>query len=270
MIPSHTNLTFGSGGITDPNNPECLQVTRMAMEAGVWFHVANYGGGVYRVLKQAFAEAPTLVPRCIVKIDGQGPDLLRNSVMEALRETGLARLDIGQVCGNPVDDSFEPTLEVIAELQEKGLIGPIIMDVIKSYSEKVEQAIDRNLFEGYIFYYNVTERQLSQPVQDRITAQRIPVYAMRTFGGRCPQNLLNGDPDHPRRRALDALFEASGCLTLLDFCVRFPLSHPHVVTTVGSTGKVEHLKALLDAIDRFEPLPPSVVEEIDALHAEWE
>ena len=44
-LPQLTPVTMGTGGITDPNNSDHAKVARLGMEAGIWFHVADYGGG---------------------------------------------------------------------------------------------------------------------------------------------------------------------------------------------------------------------------------
>ena len=135
---------------------------------------------------------------------------------------------------------------------------------------KVTTALDEQLFAGYIFYLNVTERELPQPVHERMLRARIPVLAMRTFGGRCATNFMNGDPDHPRRRALDAIYGRSGCRDRVEFCVRYPLSLVHVQTSVGSTGKLANLVPFLAAGRAPKPLPAPITAEIEALHRQWD
>ncbi|MHB9022659.1 MAG: aldo-keto reductase family protein [Armatimonadota bacterium] len=269
-LPAMTRLTMGTGGVTDPSNPEHVAVARMAMDAGVWFHVADYGGGVYATLKQAFTEDPAHNPPCIFKLDGMGPDLFRASLEDALRRTGKERIEIGQVCGNPVDDTLAPLADALYEAREAGLIGCYIMDVIRPYSPKVMEAVEKGLFAGYIFYLNVMERQLSNAANALLEARLTPVLAMRTFGGRDGGNYLFGDPEEPRRKALESIYQRSGSKTKVDFCVRFPLSLPYTRTTIGSTGNREHLRTFLAAGDSFQPLAPEIVTELLKLLRTWD
>ncbi|MHB9134233.1 MAG: aldo-keto reductase family protein [Armatimonadota bacterium] len=269
-LPAMTRLTMGTGGVTDPANPECVAVARMAMEAGVWFHVSDYGGGVYSTLRQAFSEDPAHIPHCIFKVDGTSVDGFRASVEDALRRTGIERIDIGQVCGNPVGEELAPLAEALVEMKERGLIGCYIMDVIRPYSAKVMQAVQDDLFAGYIFYYNVVERQLSNEANALLEARHTPVLAMRTFGGRDGGNYLLLPETDPKWRALEPLYQRSGCANRTEFCVRFPLSLPDTCTTIGSTGSRAHLQTFLDAGASFTPLAPEVVDGIKELIAEWD
>jgi aryl-alcohol dehydrogenase-like predicted oxidoreductase len=265
-LPALTPRTMGTGGITDPSNPDHVKIARLAMDAGVWFHVADYGGGVYAVLKQAFREDPAHVPPCIVKIDGITIQGFHDSVADALRRTGLSRLAIGQVCGYPLCQEREALAEALAEAKAQGRIGSYIMDVIYPYSPAVMETAAASLFDGYIFYLNVMERELSNAAYAQLAAGNVPILAMRTFGGRDGVNYLK-NADHPRRAALEPLFQQSGCADRLEFCVRFPLSLPNIHTTIGSTGSLANLRAFLDAATA--PLPADVVAGIEALHAEW-
>lgn len=269
-LPSLTRLTLGTGGITDPSNPDHLEVARRGMEAGVWFHVANYGGGVYDVLRRAFREDPQHVPHCIFKLDGLGPDLFRASLAEALARTGIGRIAIGQVCGNPIGADLAPLAEALVEAKEKGLVGSYIMDVVWGYSPKVIKAIAADLFDGYIFYYNVVERQVSNELTDRMERQQVSTLAMRTFGGRDGGNYLTLPATHPVRVALEPLYQQSGCASGVKFCVRFPLSLPQVRTSIGSTGNPRHLEDFLKAGQSFKPLAPEVVAGIKSLHRQWD
>jgi aryl-alcohol dehydrogenase-like predicted oxidoreductase len=263
-LPPMTPLTMGTGGITDPTNAEMCRVARMGMEAGIWFHVADYGGGVYATLAQAFKEDPAHVPPCIFKVDGTSATGFRESLEDALRRTGKERIEIGQVCGNPVDESLEPLAAQLLKAREEGLVGSYIMDVIYPYSPKVLQAVQANLFDGYIFYYNVVEREVSNAADALMMERGTPVLAMRTFGGRDGGNFAS-DPAHPRVQAVEAFYQQSGCATRTEFCVRFPLSLPHVRTTIGSTSRVANLKLFLEAGRNPQPLAPEIVAGIQAV-----
>jgi aryl-alcohol dehydrogenase-like predicted oxidoreductase len=265
-LPQLTPRTMGTGGVTDPSNPEHVRIARLAMEAGVWFHVSDYGGGVYAVLKQAFAEDPAHVPPCIVKVDGVSVQGFHASVEDCLRRTGLERIAIGQVCGYPLCEEPEALAEALAAMKARGVIGSYIMDVIYPYSAAVLQADAAGLFDGYIFYLNVMERELSNAAYAQLVAGGTPILAMRTFGGRDGANYLK-NADHPRRAALEPLYQRSGCADRLEFCVRFPLSLPNVRTTIGSTGSLANLQAFLSA--STAPLDADIAAGVEALHSQW-
>jgi hypothetical protein len=70
--------------------------------------------------------------------------------------------------------------------------------------------------------------------------------------------------------ALESIYQRSGCKNRVELCVRFPLSLPHVRTTVGSTGNPQHLRDFLEAGQSIKPLAPDVVDAIRALHRRWD
>ena len=263
-LPALTRLTFGSGGITDPTNPAHLKVTRAAMDAGVWFHVGNYANGVYPVLKKSFAEAPSRIPKVIFKLDGVSRAGFITALDDALKSTGLSRIDIGQVCGNTLCGDTDALVDALLEARAAGKVGSYIMDVVPNYSSKVVEYVRDGVFDGYILYYNVTERGMSNAALDEVEKTGTPLLAMRTFGGRDGTNFVSGRGTASAE--LEQIFARSGCRSRVEFCVRFALSAPCVRTTVGSTSHVEHLAAFIEAGEQFKPLPTEITSAILALH----
>ncbi len=268
-LPELSRLTFGTGGITDPTDPKCLAVARMAMDANLWFHVSDYGGGVYATLKKVIREDMRAAPRCIVKLDGLGAARFLASVEDALMRTGLEHIHVGQICGNPVGKQMEELAEAMHDMRELGVVSHYIMDVIYSYSSKVASAIEQELFAGYIYYYNVMECELSDAVEGLVEEKNISVLAMRTFGGRDGNNYLTAEPSHQKRMLLEPYYQRSGCSNRIDFCVRFALSNPVVRTTIGSTSNPDHFNEMLEAARSPRPLSMDVVMGIRELHRRW-
>ena len=261
-LPPLTPIAFGSGGITDPTNPDHIKVTRAAMDAGLWFHVGNYNRGVYPVLKKAFSEVPSgFTPRVIVKLDGTSRAGFTASLEEALRETGLQRIEIGQICGI----TLCPDVEALCDaMLAEDRIDAYIMDVIPAYSPKVIEFIRAGIFDGYILYYNVTECGMSNAALAEAEKAQVPLLAMRTFGGRNGTNFVCGAD--AASAELERIFERSGCRSRVEFCVRFAAGAPCVLTTVGSTSRLDHLRDFVSAGENPRPLDPLITGEILALH----
>ena len=51
--------------------------------------------------------------------------------------------------------------------------------------------------------------------------------------------------------------------------MRFAHSTPQVVSTVGSTSRLEHLAELVERSKRVEPLPRDVLDELYGLQRGW-
>ena len=271
LPPALTRLTFGTGKVGSPTDPEHLRVTRAAMEAGLWFHTAHeYGGGsVFETLRTAFRAAPAEVPPCIFKVDGNSPELLRQTVETALRETGVARVEIAQICGNPDVSTLAPDGALAQEMERlraAGHVGHYSLEIFADFSDNLQRAVQDELFGSVIFYYNTIERQVSNALFETLQDRQTPILALRTLGGH-PDNY--GDLDEAARAQLAAVFERSGCASRFDFRVRFALSAPQVVTTIAATSRVAHLEDLLRATREFEPLEAEIVAEIIALQSQW-
>jgi hypothetical protein len=129
--------------------------------------------------------------------------------------------------------------------------------------------------DGFIFYLNPLQRFASNPLWDEIVARNQPVIAMRTVSGG-PVHSLRDVPgfawkDYLQKRAVEVapIFEKSGIKSWTEFCVRFVHSFPQVKATVGSTSKIENLNEFLRAKEHIEPLPKSIIQEIEALQTRW-
>jgi aryl-alcohol dehydrogenase-like predicted oxidoreductase len=272
-LPELTRFTFGTGKVDRPDDPQHVRVVRMAMDAGVWFHSSHVysNGKVFETLKKAFAEDPKRIPKCIFKVDGLGADLLRETVMASIAGTGVERVDIAQVCGNPDIAELRPGSKLhdtMVELKEKGLVGSYVFEIFWRGSPNALKALQEDLFDGYIFYYNVVNREVSNELFDALHEKQADILALRTVGGGVEVFHNPGDAA-AAKAALEAIYRRSGCKTPLEFRVRYVLSDPQVRTTIGATGNPQHLTDLLKACEEAEPLPADIVNDVHALHRTW-
>lgn len=270
-LPKISRYTLGTMGMTDKNNPDHIKTARAGMDAGIWFHSSADYPGVNEVLKIAFREDPAHVPRLILKTDGKGPDKLKATVENQVRDLGIAKIDIAQVCGEPeVDKSFRSGCELhdmMCELKQRGLVGNFVMENWRWTSGEALKAVKDDLFDAHTFYWNATERQANNELIDLMRRKNTKILALRTLGG----GTYNRDPALPEERvkAINEICEHSGCVSQVDFRLRYILSQPNVLTTIGGASKVERLNLYLDAERNFEPLDRKIIESIEALHRQW-
>jgi aryl-alcohol dehydrogenase-like predicted oxidoreductase len=289
FVPKLSRYTFGtmSLGRDVERLGEDVKVARAAMDAGVWFHTSQEysNGGTFMVLRKAFEETPGRTPQLIVKTRCNHADVLRFDVEDALRRLGVERVALAQLCKSThekrevVDDFLAqgPMWRTSRELEEKGLVGAFVMEVFASFSGDAARAVERDLFPGYIFYYNLIERQTSNGLQALLEERRSMLLSLRTMAGGVIDPARAGrlrekssdDPRLTRLERLRPLFERSGCATWLEFAVRFCLGAPGVETTVAGTRRIEHLEAFVEAAEGAQPLPADVARGIAELHREW-
>jgi aryl-alcohol dehydrogenase-like predicted oxidoreductase len=284
-----TAFTYGCMSLgKDPANfTRDIRVARMAMDSGVWFHASQEyaGGGAFGIMRHAFEEDRAHRPRLILKIRCDHAAILKFDVEDALRRLNVERVDIAQLCRGkhderPVVNDFinkGDMWQVCDELQKSGKVGQYVMEVFASFSSDAIRAVNAGLFPGYIFYFSPGDRQANNELFRLLEQRNEPILSLRTMCGGYlePANiqaLRERKPDDPmiaRFEALEPIFKQSGCATRTEFSFSFLKSFPSLLTTIAGTAQTVHLQDLLDADRIAKPMAPALVQQIKALHEQW-
>ena len=247
-----------------------LMVARRALEAGVWFHSSpTYNHGfTYMVLRTAFDEDRSRVPRMILKVrDGSVP-LMRFEVEDSCRRLGIDSIDVAQLVsmdprpGNLVNQlraGGGPLVDELASLRERGLIRQAVLFLQKENSDAAVQAVSSPLIDGVTLYWNPWQRECSDSAWAVIEEKRIPVLAIRTLGG--------GPADKntaPQSAMSDENLSRSGC-TRSELALRHAASVGCIQTTIGGTSSLEHLEDFLRAAENPLALSADLLAEIRGL-----
>lgn len=280
-FPDVSAFTFGTTKVYDAADPRHVKVVRAAMDAGIWFHTSpSYGKGdkrTYDVLRKAFAEAPVRIPRCIVKIDPHTPETLRGTVEGAIAGTGMERVDIAQIITYMQPHSQEDLqpgcaiYETMVALQDEGKVGNYVLELNTEITPDHFAIVKQDMYDGYIFYYNAVQRCVrSNALYDLLLEKSLPLLSLRTMGGGPGE--FGGVPaeqvEHARTVLAD-LTRRTGCADEAEFRIRFPLSNPHMVTTIGATCDVSHLQMLIEYARTDRCLPDYAFQKMDDLHRNW-
>lgn len=289
-LPEMTPYTFGtmSLGHDQANFSRDVIVARKAMERNLWFHSSRaYGdGGTFEVLKKAFADAPGQIPKTIFKIGCESAELIQQDVEFTLSTLGLEKMQIAQLAGKThlkrdiVADflSKGPMFQTCMRLKEQGLVEHFVFEIFYSYSPDALKAVTHDLFDGYIFYYSLLERQVSNEIWAELESKNLPILSLRPVAGSFLSNnerLLERrlkEPGHPaflRLEELAPILERSGCKDLLELSLRFLASQPLVKTTIAGTASESHLNMLAEAVRTAKPLEKQLTVELCGLHAKW-
>ena len=280
-----TPYIFGTTRLGDDKLPRAdrIQVTRAAMDAGIWFHTSSKYGDALSVEAEAFAQEPARTPKLIVKIGWDQASQLRGVIAENLDPLGLKGMQLGQLClGGELAADFAAggdCYRVFRELRDKGLVRGFVVEVFPWTSAAPLKALragyTEGIIDGFIFYLNPLQRFASNELWEEILARGKPIIAMRTVSGG-PVHSLRDVPgfawkDYLQKRAVEVapIFERSGIATWTEFCVRFAHSFPQVKATVGSTAKIANLRGFLAAKEKLIPLPDDIVREIVHLQYRW-
>jgi aryl-alcohol dehydrogenase-like predicted oxidoreductase len=270
-------------GHSDVPRDDQLAMARTAVDAGVWMHTSRQYDHALEVLGAAFAERPDAVPPLIVKLGGGTADDVRATIADNIRPLGVERIAIGQLTptGAFADDLVAggPVLDDLRRIRDEGLVGRYVLEIFP-WTSAVPLAALRagrldGLVDGVILYLNPLQRFASNALWQEIMERDISIVSMRTVSGGSVYALRDvpGAAWRPylQERAAEVapIFERSGVKDWTEFCVRFAHSVPHVVSTVGSTSRPEHLRALLAASAAPRPLPSDIVDELSSLHRRW-
>src|SRR6266498_370400 len=269
---------YGTTRLGDDKIPfeERVKIARAAMQGTDWFHTSHTYGNALEVLRAAFDQDRTRVPKLIVKIGWKSIDELRDVIHQNFDPLGLDNLELGQLClSESLAEEYANggnCYEEFARLEEEGLVNRFVLEVFPWTSDVALKALrggyPEGIVDGYVFYLNPLQRFASNELWDEFVERDEPMIAMRTVAGGNIHRLRDVPgyawKEYLQQRAVEVapLFEHSGIQSWTEFCVRFAHGFPQVRATVGATSHLENLKEFLAAAEHIKPLPSDIQEEI--------
>jgi len=276
---------YGTTRLGDEKIPfdERVSVARAAMQGVGWFHTSHTYGDALQVLRAAFDQDRTRVPKLIVKIGWSRADELRDVIHQNIDPVGLDGLELGQLClsGELAEDYANggECYKLFSRIKEEGLVHRFVLEVFPWTSDVALRALrggyPEGIVDGYIFYLNPLQRFASNELWHVLVQRDEPIIAMRTVSGGNIHKLRDVPgyawKEYLQQRAVEIapIFERSGIQSWTEFCVRFAHGFPQVRATVGATSHVENLKEFLIAAKKIEPLPGDLQDEITRLQSRW-
>lgn len=281
-----SRFIYGTTRLGDAALPfdERVRVARAAMDHGVWFHTSHQYGDALTVLRAAFDQDRSRVPRLIFKIGWNSVAEVRATVDELTRALGIDHMDIGQLClnGELAEDFARggASVQQLDDLRREGRVGRYVLQVFPWTSRVALAALRggfaRGLIDGYIFYLNPLQRFASNPLWDLLRETQSPIIAMRTVAGGNVHELRDVPgaawKDYLRVRAGEVapLFERSRLGSWPEFCLRFVHGLPGVCASVGSTARPDRLAELVKtASGALDPLEADISAELEKLQRRW-
>lgn len=276
---------YGTTRLGDEKIPfeDRVSVARAAMQGVDWFHTSHTYGNALQVLRAAFDQDRTRVPKLIVKIGWSRADELRDVIHQNIDSLGMQGLELGQLClsGELAEDYANggECYKLFSQLKHEGLVNRFVLEVFPWSSEVALKALragyPEGIVDGYIFYLNPLQRFPSNELWEVLVKRDEPMIAMRTVAGGNIHKLRDVPgyawKSYLQERAAEVapVFERSGVQSWTEFCIRFAHSFPQVRATVGATSRLENLQEFLNAAQHIEPLPKDLRDEITQLHSRW-
>src|SRR5215207_6600859 len=276
---------YGTTRLGDEKIPfdDRVRIARAAMEGVDWFHTSHTYGNALQVLRTAFDQDRTRVPKLIVKIGWKHVDELRDVIHQNIDPLGLSGLELGQLClGESLADDYAnggECYKLFSDLKREGLVNRFVLEVFPWSSAVALKALrggyPEGIVDGYILYLNPLQRFASNELWDELVEREEPLIAMRTVAGGNVHRLRDvpGYAWKPylQERAAEVvpIFERSGIANWTEFCVRFAHGFSQVRATVGATSRLENLREFITAAKNIQPLPDEIQSEITQLHYRW-
>lgn len=286
LLTDLTPYIYGTTRLGDDKIPfsERIKMARTAMETGVWFHASNQYNNAHQVLRAAFDEDRTKIPKLIVKLEGNSISELRKDLHNNLEPLGLENLEIGQLClgtgelARDFANGGECYWEFV-RIKAEGLVNRFVLEVFPWTSGTALQALKagypEGVVDGYIYYLNPLQRFASNELWELLNERKEAQIALRTVAGG-PVHWLRDVPgaawkEYLQKRAVEIapIFERSGVENWTEFCVRFAFSFENIRATVGATSHAENLNEFLNASKHIQPLPTGIIDEIMRLQYRW-
>jgi hypothetical protein len=276
---------YGTTRLGDEKIPfdDRVSIARAAMEGVDWFHTSHTYVNALQVLRTAFDQDRTRVPKLIVKIGWKHIDELREVIHQNIDPLGMNGLELGQLClSESLAEDYAnggACYKLFSDLKREGLVNRFVLEVFPWSSDVALRALragyPEGIVDGYILYLNPLQRFASNELWDELVGRQEPLIAMRTVAGGNVHRLRDVPSyawkPYLQERAAEVapIFERSGIQSWTEFCVRFAHSFPQVRATVGATSRLANLKEFLAAAERIEPLPADLQNEIIQLHYRW-
>lgn len=184
---------YGTTRLGDAKIPfeDRVNVARAAMRGVDWFHTSHTYGDALQVLRAAFDQDRTRVPKLIVKIGWSRTDELRDVIHQHIDPLGLEGLELGQLClsGELAEDYANggECYKLFSQLKQEGLVNRFVLEVFPWSSDVALKALrggyPQGIVDGYIFYLNPLQRFPSNELWDTLVKRDESMIAMRTVAG---------------------------------------------------------------------------------------
>lgn len=285
LLTDISPYVYGTTRLGDDKLPftDRVKIARAAMNTGVWFHTSHTYGNALEILRMAFDQDRTRVPKLIVKLGWNNIAEFRSVIQQNIEPLGIDSIELGQLClSGELAEQFVSGGQCyrdFADIKKEGLVKRFVLEVFPWTSDIALKAIrggyTDGIVDGFIFYLNPLQRFASNELWDLLLERKEPIIAMRTVSGGNVHRLRDVPraawKDYLQKRAVEVapIFERSGIASWAEFCVRFAHGFPLVRATVGATSNAENLKEFVAAAQNIQPLPQDIQEEIIQLHRRW-
>lgn len=280
-----SEVGYGAAQIGNINMPEdrVEEVLNAVLDAGINFidTAAMYGQSEARIGKfiSRRRDEFILATKCgdyVGETDGQyhivrdySRDGILRTIDQSRKKLDMDVIDIVQFHGLPdPDDDDEVAFEALLDARERGwtrFVG------VSADGNAAAAAAMRWPLDTQEFTYNVLYQESADNLMPALKSQRMGTIIKRPISNAVWQQKERPEGDYmggPWDRAQSIpLADLAGEMPILEFVLRFTLSHPDVCTAIIGSTNPEHIRANVGISDGRQ-LPDDVVQEARAAFSE--
>ena len=186
-------------------------------------------------------------------------------VAQSLKRLGTDYIDVIQLHGNPTVEQLdrEGGLEVLIELQKKGVVGHIGLSSRKPF---VQEFVGMALLEVFQVPYSAVQRQ-HEDVVATLAADGKAVVARGVAARGSAAKSWASTPIGMKQGEAKTVWEAAGIdeiigsMSRMEFMLRFAASNPNINILLTGTVNVSHLEENVKSVTKG-PLEPDLYREV--------
>ena len=167
-------LIYGTAGKID------FKLLSSVCEKNLIFHTSyDYEG--YNALKDFLFNKKK--SKIIFKVKYKNLDDLKNLIEKYKNDFNLNNIYAIQISRNPNFFNDIVVLKFLEEQKKNNLISKIYFELYWDYSKQIKNKIENFIIDGYVFCYNLIEREVSNSVLKEIKLNNKEVISLRSFSG---------------------------------------------------------------------------------------
>lgn len=167
-------LIFGTSGKVDAKTLE------KCFSKKIIFHTSyDYDG--YEYLKNFLLNKKTT--KIIFKVKYDDLSSLKKLITKYKKDFNLKKIYAIQISRKPDFFNEKQVYQFLKELKKNNFLEKIYIEIYWDYSEFLNKKINDKIIDGYVFCYNIIEREVKNNLLKKIRLSKKEIIGLRTFSG---------------------------------------------------------------------------------------
>ena len=167
-------IAIGTGGLDNNFNKDYWNIFKNAIKQEYYIHTALNYENVEQYFVKAYNEN-IKIKKVIIKIEINRNPIKKiinipNQINLIMKKFKIENIDTVQICNNPSANLFNIYLlkKIFNHYKKKKIINNFFLECFDPFSENLNELINDDFFNGYIFKLNVLQRSTSKEFFENI------------------------------------------------------------------------------------------------------